>query len=62
MAKLTLSVDEAAIKKAKAYAKEVGESLSSLVEQYFKAMTAEKRSQKINQYLQDASPMLQSLR
>lgn len=50
MAKLTLSVDEEVIKKAKAYALELWESVSFLVEQYLKALTAEKRSQKLLEY------------
>jgi Family of unknown function (DUF6364) len=50
MAKLTLSVDEEVINDAKAYALEHWLSVSFLVEQYFKALTAEKRSQKLLEY------------
>ncbi|WP_156919050.1 DUF6364 family protein [Hippea sp. KM1] len=39
-AKLTLRLDEDAIKKAKLYSKEKGESVSSLVEKFFKSFDA----------------------
>ncbi len=38
--KLTLSVDDSIIKKAKAYAEDHNESLSQLVENYFRLLTA----------------------
>lgn len=37
--KLTLNVDRELVRKAKAYAKDKGRSLSDLVESYFKALT-----------------------
>jgi len=39
--KLTLSIDEAVIKKAKKYAKENGRSLSALIESYLIGITSE---------------------
>lgn len=41
-AKLTLYVDSELVLKAKSYAKDKGESLSDLVEMYFKALTHRK--------------------
>lgn len=41
--KLTLSVDEAVIRDAKAYAQGVGRSVSQLVEAYLRALTTEQR-------------------
>ncbi|NTE00830.1 hypothetical protein G6M26_35220 [Agrobacterium tumefaciens] len=37
--KLTLTIDESVIKRAKAYAEEQGRSLSAVVENYLKAVT-----------------------
>ena len=39
--KLTLSLDDARIRRAKAYAKERGKSVSQLVSEYFDALTRE---------------------
>ncbi len=41
--KLTLTLDEEVIKSAKAYSKEHGQSLSSMVENYFKMVTSDKK-------------------
>lgn len=41
--KLTLMIEEEVIKIAKEYAKEKGQSLSGLVENYFKFITKERR-------------------
>lgn len=40
--KLTLTIEQSVIEKAKAYAKEQGRSLSDLVENYLKALTSQK--------------------
>jgi len=44
--KLTLTVDEEVIKKAKSYAKQTGRSLSELVEKYLETLTDEHRETK----------------
>ncbi len=54
--KLTLTIEQSIIKKAKSYAKEKGRSLSDIVENYLKAITTE---QKITE---DISPLVKSLR
>jgi hypothetical protein len=41
--KLTLTIDEPVIERAKAYAKEKGRSLSDIIENYLKAITTEQR-------------------
>jgi hypothetical protein len=41
--KLTLTIDEPVIERAKAYAKEKGRSLSNIIENYLKAITMEQR-------------------
>ena len=41
--KLTLSVDDSIIEKAKAYAEDKNESLSQLVENYFRLLTASRK-------------------
>lgn len=47
--KLTLTIEEEVIKIAKEYAKEKGQSLSELVENYFKLITNERRPIKPNE-------------
>lgn len=42
--KLTLSVEETVIEKAKIYAKNTGRSLSDLVESYFESLTDDDRT------------------
>ena len=54
--KLTLTIEQSVIKKAKSYAKEKGRSLSDIIENYLKAITAEKR------VVEDISPLVNSLR
>ncbi len=54
--KLTLTIEQTIIKKAKSYAKEKGRSLSDIIENYLKAITKE---QKIEEEL---SPFITSLR
>lgn len=56
--KLTLTIEEEVIRIAKEYAKEKGQSLSQLVENYFKLITVDRREIKS----QDLSPRVQSLR
>ena len=56
--KLTLTIEEEVIKVAKAYAKEKGQSLSDLVENYFKLLTVDRRPLKAEQL----SPRVQRLR
>ncbi len=54
--KLTLTIEQTIIEKAKSYAKEKGRSLSDIIENYLKAITAE---QKITE---DITPLVNSLR
>ena len=44
--KLTLTVEEGVIKKAKSYAKQTGRSLSDLVEKYLETLTDEDQTAK----------------
>jgi len=53
--KLTLTIEQAVIERAKYYAKEKGRSLSDIIENYLKAITKE---QKIEE---DLSPLIKSL-
>lgn len=53
--KLTLTVEEEIIKKAKSYAKQTGRSLSELVENYLSTLTDE------NKNIQQISPKLQKI-
>ncbi len=54
--KLTLSIEQSVIKKAKLYAKEKGRSLSDIIENYLKTITAEQRE------IENTSPLIDSLR
>ncbi len=54
--KLTLTIEQSIIEKAKSYAKEKGRSLSDIIENYLKAITTEKR------IVEDISPLVNSLR
>lgn len=54
--KLTLTIEQSIIEKAKSYAKEKGRSLSDIIENYLKAITTE---QKITE---DILPLVNSLR
>ena len=54
--KLTLTIEQSIIEKAKSYAKERGRSLSDIIENYLKAITTEKR------VVEDISPLVNSLR
>jgi len=56
--KLTLTIEKEVIEEAKEYAKEKGQSLSDLVENYFKLITKDKRKIKSNQL----SPRVKRLR
>ncbi len=56
--KLTLTIDKDVIDEAKIYAKEKGQSLSDLVENYFKLLTKDKLKIKPNQL----SPRVKRLR
>ncbi len=56
--KLTLTIEKEVIEVAKAYAKEKGQSLSELVENYFKLITHERREIKE----EDLSPRVRKLR
>ncbi|MGZ3767741.1 MAG: DUF6364 family protein [Mucilaginibacter sp.] len=53
--KLTLTVEESTIKKAKLYAKNTGRSLSELIENYLETLTEE------NQDKMELSPKLKSI-
>jgi len=54
--KLTLSVDDTVIRRAKEYAQEHQESLSELVENYFRVITSEYKREKTA-----ISPLVQEL-
>ncbi len=54
--KLTLTIEQAVIKKAKNYAKEKGRSLSDIIENYLKSITTD---QEVDE---DISPLVNSLR
>ena len=56
--KLTLTLEKEVIKTAKEYAKEKGQSLSELVENYFKIITMNRREIKPK----ELSPRIQRLR
>ena len=55
--KLTLTIEQALIEKAKEYAKEKGRSLSDIVENYFKAIVKDQGVVKSN-----STPITDSLR
>lgn len=44
--KLTLTVEDSVIKKAKSYAKKTGRSLSELIEKYLETLTDEQQDEK----------------
>lgn len=46
--KLTLTVEEGVIKKAKSYAKQTGRSLSELIENYLQTLTENHQSESIS--------------
>jgi len=54
--KLTLTIEQSIIEKAKLYAKGKGRSLSDIIENYLKAITMEQR------IVEDVSPLVNSLR
>jgi len=54
--KLTLTIEQATIERAKSYAKKKGRSLSDIVENYLKAITKEERIE------EELSPLIKSLR
>jgi len=54
--KLTLTIEQSVIERAKKYAKEKGRSLSDIIENYLKSITAEQR------VADDISPLINSLR
>ncbi len=56
--KLTLTIEKEVIQVAKAYAKDKGQSLSDLVENYFKLITNERRPLKSD----ELSPRIKRLR
>ncbi len=55
--KLTLTIEEEVIEKAKKYAKKHGRSLSELVQNYFRALLTEDTTQAL-----DAAPLTSKLR
>lgn len=57
-AKLTLTIDKDVIKEAKNYAKEKGQSLSDLVQNYFKLLTKDERKVEAS----ELSPRIKRLR
>ncbi|XWN37755.1 MAG: DUF6364 family protein [Balneola sp.] len=68
--KLTLSLDEDVIEQAKAYAKDQETSVSSLVENYLKAITSSKKeeneilqvSEKSTSYKSENTPLVKKMR
>jgi len=54
--KLTLTIEQSIIERAKSYAKGKGRSLSDIIENYLKAITSEQR------VVEDISPIVDSLR
>ena len=56
--KLTLTIEKEVIEIAKEYAKEKGQSLSDLVENYFKLITVDRREIKVD----ELSPRVRRLR
>ncbi len=54
--KLTLTIEQSIIERAKSYAKGKGRSLSDIIENYLKAITTEQR------IVEDTSPLVNSLR
>ncbi len=54
--KLTLTIEQSIIEKAKLYAKQKGRSLSDLIESYLRAITTEQKTS------EDISPLVNSLR
>ena len=56
--KLTLTIEQKIIERAKNYAKEKNRSLSDIIENYLKILTSEERKQKINML----SPIVKSLK
>ncbi len=56
--KLTLTIEQEIIERAKEYAKEKNRSLSDIIENYLKALTKEERKKKIT----DLGPVVKSLR
>lgn len=55
--KLTLTIEQSVIEKAKSYAKKKGRSLSDIIENYLKAITMEKQDSEI-----EITPIVKSLR
>jgi len=56
--KLTLTIDQSVIKRAKEYAQSTGTSLSNLVENYFKSFSKEPHPQKRD----ELSPLIKSMK
>jgi len=54
--KLTLTIEQAVIERAKSYAKGKGRSLSDIIENYLKAITKEEKIE------EELSPLIKSLR
>lgn len=54
--KLTLTIEQSIIERAKSYAKGKGRSLSEIIENYLKAITSEQKA------TEDISPITKSLR
>lgn len=59
--KLTLTVDKSVVEMAKKYAKEKGESLSSMVENYFKFVAAKYRQTAKKEEDIEITPLIESL-
>lgn len=55
--KLTLTIEEAVVDKAKKYAKDKGASVSGIIENYLKAITGERENQDV-----EITPIVNSLK
>lgn len=60
--KLTLTIEQSVIEKAKKYAKEKERSLSDLIENYLKALTTDSSQNEIGQKEIELTPIVKSLK
>jgi hypothetical protein len=60
--KLTLTIEQSVIEKAKKYAKEKERSLSDLIENYLKALTTDSSQKEIGQKEIELTPIVKSLK
>ena len=60
--KLTLTIEQSVIEKAKKYAKEKERSLSDLIENYLRALTTDSSQNEIGQKEIELTPIVKSLK